>query len=85
MIQNFDIANTSEPKHVTPKHVTNSKVVKMLGVKMGEKGTSKKSKVSESSNKVDKQDAVYDVVPLKMINSMDIPKKITKRKKEWYW
>lgn len=70
MSQQFDIAKTYEPKHVT-----NSYGVKKLGVNMGENGSSKKPRVSQSRKRADKQDSIQDAEPLQMIVPVDISKK----------
>lgn len=51
----------------------------MLSVKMGEKGTSKKNRVHESSRNLDEQNMVKDAVSLQMILHVDILEEITKK------
>lgn len=74
-------------KSVESKPITNSYGVKMLGVKMGEKGTSKKSRVFDSSDIDDEPIMFLDPKPLKMIVIVDIStdkakNDATKRKKK---
>lgn len=55
-----------------PKHVTNSYGVKILGLKAGEKVTSKETMVSGSSNNIDESGVILNPVPLQMIVPIDI-------------
>ncbi|KAI5395336.1 hypothetical protein KIW84_061793 [Lathyrus oleraceus] len=62
----------NEAKSSEPKSITNSYGVKMLRVKMREKGTSKKTRVFGSSNNVDELEVILNPVPLQMVVIIDI-------------
>ncbi|KAI5394588.1 hypothetical protein KIW84_061286 [Lathyrus oleraceus] len=64
--------NITDAKSVEPEPITNSYWVKILGVKMVDKGTSKKSKVYYSSDINDEPIMFLDPKPLKMIVPVDI-------------
>lgn len=69
MSQKSENTKTSQPKLVT-----NTYGVKMLVVEMGEKATTKKYRAPRSSNKLDEQDVVLDVIPLHMVFPVDVSK-----------